>query len=109
MAGDCFVLAWKCPIINVDCNFETVDVSSESDRITRGQRRAHSIGIEGGITIAAAKRSSEDAATLVQYIIAVVKFSRLHALHKKSKDKQQDLEKELADHERRLQEEREQV
>jgi len=78
---------------------------SETDRSSKAQRRALSWSSDGGITIAAAKRSSEDAATLVQYLIAIVKYSRLHAAQRAAINKQTALQNELAEHERRLQDE----
>ncbi|XP_052089132.1 uncharacterized protein LOC127725852 isoform X10 [Mytilus californianus] len=59
-----------------------------------------------GITIAAAKYSSEDCATLVQYTIAIVEFSRLCGPLKAALENLHGLEREIEENER-LQKEKE--
>lgn len=54
-----------------------------------------------GITIAAAKFSSEDAATLVQYVIAIVEYTQVAGPLATAVRKQNDLETEIAETERR--------
>ena len=53
-----------------------------------------------GITIAAAKYSSEDAATLVQYTIALVEYSQRCGPLRKAADRMHELEREIEETER---------
>ncbi|CAH1799095.1 unnamed protein product [Owenia fusiformis] len=53
-----------------------------------------------GITIAAAKYSSEDAVTLVQYTIAIVEYSRFCGPLKTALEKLHELEREIEENER---------
>ena len=57
-----------------------------------------------GITIAAARYASEDAATLVHYIIAIIEFSRQCGPLRSAKEKVEMLRSEITDYERRKQE-----
>jgi hypothetical protein len=57
-----------------------------------------------GITIAAARYASEDAATLVHYAIAVVEFTRQCGPLRQSKERVENLKKEIADYEHKKQE-----
>jgi len=59
-----------------------------------------------GITIASAKYSSEDCATLVQYTIAIVEYTRLCGPLKTSLERLHELEREIEENER-IQRERE--
>ena len=60
-----------------------------------------------GISIAAAKFSSEDCAVLVQYTIAIVEYTRLCGPLKAAMERLNELEREIEENERlqRLQEE----
>lgn len=62
-----------------------------------------------GITIAAAKYSSEDCATLVQYTIAIVEFSRLCGPLKGALENLHGLEREIEENERLQKEKEEEV
>lgn len=53
-----------------------------------------------GITIAAAKYSSEDSATLVQYTIALVEYSQRCGPLRKAADRMHELEREIEETER---------
>lgn len=64
-------------------------------------RRSPSPENTRGITIAAAKFSSEDAATLVQYVIAIVEYTQVAGPLVTASNKQLDLEAEIAESERR--------
>ena len=55
----------------------------------------------GGITVSAAKFSSDDAATLVQYAIALVDYCRVLTPLRAAAGKQRELEAELRDISRR--------
>jgi len=63
-------------------------------------RRTPSPDNTRGITIAAAKFSSEDAAVLVQYTIAIVEYTRLCVPLKAALEKQHKLEREIEENER---------
>ena len=63
-------------------------------------RRTPSPDNSRGITIAAAKFSSEDAAVLVQYTIAIIEFTRLCGPLKSALEKQHKLEREIEENER---------
>ena len=63
-------------------------------------RRSPSPDNTRGITISAAKYSSEDIATLVQYTIAIVEYSRLCTPLKAALDKSQELQREIEENER---------
>lgn len=52
---------------------------------------------KGGITIAAARYSSEDAASLVAFIVAIVEYTRLCVPLKQCQKKLSDLEREKED------------
>ncbi|XP_052708586.1 uncharacterized protein LOC128183562 isoform X10 [Crassostrea angulata] len=62
-----------------------------------------------GITIASAKYSSEDCATLVQYTIAIVEYTRLCGPLKGSLEKLHELEREIEENERLQKESQEEV
>lgn len=62
-----------------------------------------------GITIAAAKYSSEDCAVLVQYAIAIVEYTRLCGPLKIALEKQNELLREIEENERVQQVKDEQV
>ena len=53
-----------------------------------------------GITIAAAKYSSEDAAVLVEYTVAIVEYTRLYKPYRKASDYLQDLLREQEEDEK---------
>ena len=72
------------------------------------RKRSHSPGREG-ITISAAKYSSEDCAVLVQYAIAIVEYTRLCGPLKTSLEKQHELKREIEENERMTQNKEEQV
>ena len=59
-----------------------------------------------GITLAAAKYSSEDAATLVNYTIAIVEYTRRCGPLKSALEKMHELEREIEENDR-LQKEKE--
>ena len=59
-----------------------------------------------GITIAAARYSSEDAATLVNYTIAIVEYTRRCGPLKAALEKMHELQREIEENER-LQKEKE--
>ena len=63
-------------------------------------------GVAQGITLAAAKYSSEDAATLVNYTIAIVEYTQLCGPLKTALEKTQELQREIEENER-LQKEKE--
>lgn len=54
-----------------------------------------------GITLAAAKYSSEDAAVVVEYIISLVEYTRLYKPYKKALEYLEDLIKEKEEDEKR--------
>ena len=60
-----------------------------------------------GITIAGAKYSSEDSATLVQYTIAIVEYTRRCGPLKASLERMNELQREIEENDR-LQKEKEQ-
>lgn len=62
-----------------------------------------------GITIASAKYSSEDCATLVQYTIAIVEYTRLCGPLKGALEKLHELEREIEENERLQKESQEEV
>lgn len=64
-------------------------------------RRSPSPDNTRGITVTAAKFSSEDAATLVQYVIAIVEYTQVAGPLVTASNKQLDLEAEIAESERR--------
>ena len=70
------------------------------DASFKAVRRTPSPDNSRGITIAAAKFSSEDAAVLVQYTIAIVEFTRLCGPLKSALEKQNKLEREIEENER---------
>jgi dynein heavy chain, axonemal len=57
-----------------------------------------------GITIAGARYASEDAATLVHYVIAILEYSKLCGPLKDAKSKVEKLKNEQAEYEKGLQE-----
>lgn len=63
-------------------------------------RRSPSPENTRGITIAAAKYSSEDAATLVNYTIAIVEYTQLCGPLKQSLERMHELEREIEENER---------
>lgn len=64
------------------------------------KRSASPQGRMGGISIAAAKYSSEDCATLVQYTIAIVEYTRRCGPLKASMERMHELEREIEENER---------
>ena len=62
-----------------------------------------------GITVAAAKYASEDGATLVNYTIAIVEYTRLCGPLKAALEKQNELIREIEENERVQKEKDEQV
>lgn len=83
-----------------DCMFSFHGPSTSSDTKFQAMRRTPSPDNTRGITIAAAKFSSEDAATLVQYTIAIIEFTRLCTPLKSALDRQHQLEREIEENER---------
>lgn len=73
------------------------------------QRRSPSPDNTRGITIAAAKYASEDAATLVNYTIAIVEYTRLCGPLKAALEKMHELEREIEENDRLAKEKEEQV
>jgi hypothetical protein len=83
-------------------------ISTEKERSLRPERRSPSPENSKGITIAAAKYSSEDAATLLNYTIAIVEYTRLCGPLRASLDRMTELQREI-DENQRLQREKEQA
>ena len=71
------------------------------------QKGSQSPDTNTGITIKNAKYSSEDAATLVQYTIAIVEFTHLCGPLKAAQERVQELLREIEENDR-LQREKEQ-
>ncbi|XP_074662754.1 uncharacterized protein LOC141915202 [Tubulanus polymorphus] len=67
-------------------------------------RRTPSPDNTRGITLAAARFASEDAATLVQYTIAIVEYTKYCQPLKAALEKQHELEREIEENERKQQE-----
>lgn len=63
-------------------------------------RRSPSPDNTRGITIASAKYTSEDVATLVEYTIAIVEYTRLCGPLKAALERSQELQREIAENER---------
>lgn len=84
------------------CNTELLVIphSLTSDTKFQAMRRTPSPDNTRGITISAAKFSSEDAATLVQYTIAIIEFTRLCTPLRSALDRQHQLEREIEENER---------
>lgn len=80
-----------------------------SDTKFQAMRRTPSPDNSRGITIAAAKFSSEDAAVLVQYTIAIIEYTRLCAPLRTALEKQHKLEREIEENERIAREKANQV
>ena len=80
--------------------------STEKEFVAK--KRSMSPGREG-ITISAAKYSSEDCAVLVQYAIAIVEYTRLCGPLKASLEKQHELKREIEENERMTQNKEQQV
>ena len=80
-----------------------------SDAKFQAMRRTPSPDNTRGITIAAAKFSSEDAAVLVQYTIAIIEYTRLCGPLRSSLEKQHKLEREIEENERIAREKANQV
>ena len=57
-----------------------------------------------GITVAAARYASEDAATLVHYVIAVIEYTRQCGPLRGAKEKVEIIKAEITDYERKKQE-----
>ncbi|KAF6026452.1 hypothetical protein EB796_015243 [Bugula neritina] len=75
-------------------------LDNAADTKFQAVRRTPSPDNTRGITIAAAKFSSEDAAVLVQYTIAIVEYTRLCVPLKAALEKQHKLEREIEENER---------
>lgn len=75
----------------------------------RAQKRTPSPDGTKGITISAAKYSSEDCATLVQYTIAIVEYTRLCGPLKSSLERLNELQREIEENERIQRERQEEV
>jgi len=84
-------------------------LDNAADTNFKAVRRTPSPDNSRGITIAAAKFSSEDAATLVQYTIAIIEYTRLCGPLKSALDKQSSLEREIEENERVAREKANQV
>jgi hypothetical protein len=80
-----------------------------SDTTFAAKKRTPSPDATKGITIANAKYSSEDCATLVQYTIAIVEYTRLCGPLKASLEKLHELEREIEENERLQRESQEEV
>ena len=80
---------------------------TEKEKSFVPQRRSPSPDNTKGITIAAAKYSSEDAATLVNYTIAIVEYTRLCGPLKAALERLHELEREIEEN-ARIQKEKEQ-
>jgi hypothetical protein len=63
-------------------------------------RRSPSPEFSRGITLANARFASEDAATLVQYTIAIVEYTKMCGPLKTALEKQHELEREIEEGER---------
>ena len=81
---------------------------SEKEKSFVPHRRSPSPENSRGITIAAAKYSSEDAATLVNYTIAIVEYTRLCGPLKTAIERMHELEREIEEN-ARIQKEKEQA
>ena len=81
---------------------------TEKEKSFVPQRRSPSPENTKGITIAAAKYSSEDAATLLNYTIAIVEYTRLCGPLRAAMDRMTELQREI-DENQRIQREKEQA
>jgi len=61
-------------------------------------------GNSKGITISAARYASEDAATLVHYVIAILEYSKMCGPLRLAKDRVEQLKREQAEYEKRMSE-----
>ena len=77
-----------------------------ADRSFKAEKRSHSPDHDTGITISAAKYSSEDCSTLVQYTIAIVEYTRRCGPLKAALERLHELQREIEENER-LQREKE--
>lgn len=85
-----------------DDSFSAVFVfSSPETKSDAARRRAPSPDNSRGITIERAQRSSRDVATLLQYVIAIVEYTRVSVPLGVVLKKKQELETEIADAESR--------
>ncbi|ESO89151.1 hypothetical protein LOTGIDRAFT_229063 [Lottia gigantea] len=75
--------------------------ASMLDTSDKHKRTPSPDGRQAGITIAAAKYSNEDCATLVNYSIAIVEYCRLCSPLKAAKERQQELAREIEENERK--------
>ena len=64
------------------------------------KRSASPQGRTAGISVSAAKYSSEDCATLVQYTIAIVEYTRRCGPLKAAMERMHELEREIEENER---------
>ena len=83
-----------------------VFIATEREKTLVATRGTTGSGTPQGITLAAAKYSSEDAATLVNYTIAIVEYTQLCGPLKTALEKVQELQREIEENER-LQKEKE--
>ena len=72
-------------------------------------RRSPSPENTKGITIAGSKYASEDAATMVQYTIAIIEYTRLCAPLKAALERVHELEREIEENDRINKEKEDQV
>ncbi|KAK6187606.1 hypothetical protein SNE40_005595 [Patella caerulea] len=79
----------------------TGDTSLDMPTLAVSKRSPSPDGRQAGITISAAKYSSEDCATLVKYTIAIVEYCRLCGPLKAAKERQQELTREIEENERK--------
>ncbi|XP_023932047.1 dynein heavy chain 5, axonemal-like isoform X1 [Lingula anatina] len=75
-------------------------LENAADKSFVASRRSPSPDNSKGITVAAAKYSSEDAVVLVQYTIAIVEYTTLCAPLKAALERQHELEREIEENER---------
>lgn len=78
----------------------TLIIAIEKERSMVATRGTTGSGTPQGITLAAAKYSSEDAATLVNYTIAIVEYTQLCGPLKNALEKVQELQREIEENER---------
>jgi dynein heavy chain len=85
-----------------------LDNAAEKEKGFVAQRRSPSPDNTRGITIAAAKYASEDAATLVNYTIAIVEYTQLCGPLKAAIERMHELEREIEENDRLQREQGEQ-
>ena len=89
--------------------FVLIDLLLEKEKTFIPQRRTPSPENSKGITIANARYSSEDAAVLVEYCVAIVEYTRLCGPLKAAQERMQELQREIEENERLQREKENQV